>query len=298
MQWGDARTADKLRNWCEIGSIYILCYLSRQTSEPYIPAFERIEDRVHYAPFSDREDPTESDTEKAKSKKTNEVDGTDPVSTASQSKSSQAEGNNDQGPNSESKKRARFDRSPTRKGDFAPNAGDHESNDEEDSDLNDVSDLDAMEEDQMDPLSGWVKDIIQRETSIQSATMVEEFFTSNDPRYEKCQQFFQQLNQKIRGANEQNNVNDVDIGTIPELGYNGLGKTWQQKASTAVGNKSVQDLWDAFNYTHNLLKLFNERCFLPQAWNISQEWAEEWVGAPNPTPIDDPSLASVKISIV
>ncbi|CAI7615416.1 unnamed protein product [Penicillium pancosmium] len=255
-------------------------------------------------PVSDHERSDDSDTDKAKSNNTNEADSsqtTSLINTTTRSGSQDAEASKDKEPQPETKKnekskepvrKARFDRSPTREGDFAPNAGDHESNDDEGSDLYDASDQDALEEHQIDPLSGWVKDLIQKETSIQSATMVEEFFTSDRPRYEECQQFFQQLNQKIRGANEQNHVNDVDIGTIPELGYNGLCETWQQKANIAVENKSVQDFWNAFNNTHKLLKIFNERHFLPQAWNISQDWAQEWVGAPNPTPVEDPSSTS------
>jgi aminopeptidase-like protein len=93
--------------------------------------------------------------------------------------------------------------------------------------------------------------------------MVEEFFTSDRPRYKECQQFFQELNQKIQAANKQNHINNVDIGTIPELGHNGLYKTWQQKATIAVNNNSVQDFWNTFNHTHNLLKIFNKRHFLP-----------------------------------
>ncbi|KAJ6084954.1 hypothetical protein N7499_004583 [Penicillium canescens] len=103
-------------------------------------------------------------------------------------------------------RKARFDSSLTREGDFAPNAGDHESNDEEDLDLHNVSDQDAPEE--------------------------------------------HQLNQKIRGANEQNHVNDIDVGTIPELGYNGLCETWQQKANIAVENNSAQETKDGLPEEH------------------------------------------------
>ncbi|CEJ54846.1 hypothetical protein PMG11_01135 [Penicillium brasilianum] len=255
-------------------------------------------------PVSDHEGSNDSDTDKAKSNNINEADSsqtTSLITTTTESGSQDAETSKVKEPEPGTKKneksketvrKARFERSPTREGNFASNAGDHDSNDDEDSDLDDASDQGVPEEHQIDPLSEWVKDIIQKETSIQSATMVEEFFTSDRPRYEECQQFFQELNQKIRGANEQNHVNDVDIGTIPELGYNGLCEAWQQKANIAVKNKSILDFWNAFNHTHNLLKIFNERHFLPQAWNISQDRAQEWVGAPNPTPVDSPSSAS------
>lgn len=179
-------------------------------------------------------------------------------------------------------RKARFARSPTRAGDFAPNASEHESNDQTDSELSDHSDQNAPTEHRLDSLSSWVKDVIRRETSKESGTMVEEFFTSDNPQYEKCHQFFQRLNQKIRGANEMHNVNDIDIGTIPETGYNGICQTWQQAGERAIADRSPDEFWTAFNNTRDLLKHFNKRHYLPKSWNINQAWAEQWVGTPNP----------------
>ncbi|CAP80013.1 hypothetical protein PCH_Pc12g03860 [Penicillium rubens Wisconsin 54-1255] len=50
-------------------------------------------------------------------------------------------------------RKARFVRSPTLPDDFTPNAGDHESNDETDSELGDTSDQDTPIKHKLDPLS-------------------------------------------------------------------------------------------------------------------------------------------------
>jgi hypothetical protein len=189
-------------------------------------------------------------------------------------------------------RKARFVRSPTLLYDFAPNAGDHESNDETDSELGDASDQDAPIEHKLDPLSRWVKNVIRSETSKESEKMAEEFFTSQTPNYEGCLQFFRRLNQHIRGANEEHDVNDIDTGTIPETGYNALCETWQQAAIKAVETRSPDEFWAAYNTTRGLLKTFNKRHYLPKSWNISQEWAEQWIGTRNPSIDEDTDSTS------
>ncbi|KAJ5249302.1 hypothetical protein N7468_000753 [Penicillium chermesinum] len=165
----------------------------------------------------------------------------------------------------------RFARSPTRAGDFAPNAGDHHSDDATDVDIDDASEQDAPVESELEPISSWVKKIIRSETLAQSDKMVEQFFTANKPQFAECEQFFQRLNQQIRAANAEHMVDNVDTGVIPETGYNGLCQTWQQAANWAVARKSPQDFWEAFNTTHDLLNTFNKRYHLPQSWNINLE---------------------------
>ncbi|KAJ5461037.1 uncharacterized protein N7458_002589 [Penicillium daleae] len=188
--------------------------------------------------------------------------------------------------------RTRFARSPTREGDFAPNASDYDSDDRTDLESNDASDQDRPTEQQPDPLSSWVKDVIRRETSKESERMVEEFFTAQEPAYENCEAFFHRLNQLIRGANERNDVTDIDVGTIPATGYNGLCQTWQQAANKAVADHSSDEFWSAFNQTRDLLKLFNKRHHLPRTWNISQEWAEQMIGVSNPRAENDSESTS------
>ena len=188
--------------------------------------------------------------------------------------------------------KARFARSPTRQGDFAPNAGDYESNEESDTDLSDTSDINVPDEHQPDPLSRWVKEVIHRETSKESERMVEEFFTSSDPNYEACRNFFQNLNRHIREANQQNKVDDIDTGTVNEDGYNVLCQAWQQAASKAVADQSPEDFWLAFNDTRHILQSFNKRHHLPRDWNINNSWAEQLIGTPNPRVEDDTSSAS------
>ncbi|KAJ5255840.1 hypothetical protein N7497_001550 [Penicillium chrysogenum] len=189
-------------------------------------------------------------------------------------------------------RKARFVRSPTLPDDFAPNAGDHESNDETDIELGDASDQDAPIEHKLDPLSHWVKNVIRSETSKESEKMVEDFFTSQTPNYEGCLQFFRRLNQHIRGANEDHDVNDIDTGTIPETGYNALCETWQQAANKAIETSSSDEFWAAYNTTRGLLKTFNKRHYLPKSWNISQEWAEQLIRTPNPSIDEDTDSTS------
>ncbi|OKP09368.1 hypothetical protein PENSUB_5283 [Penicillium subrubescens] len=196
--------------------------------------------------------------------------------------------------------RVRYARSPTREGDFASNAGDHDSDNVTDHDsdnvtdleLNDASDGDRPIEEEPNPLSAWVKDVIYSETSKQSERMVEEFFTAKEPAYDECKAFFDRLNQLIRGTNEQNGVTDVETGAINPTYYNKLCQTWQQSANKAVEDQSPEEFWSAFNQTRDLIKIFNKRHHLPKAWNISQEWAEQMIGTQNPRTGDTESTAT------
>lgn len=137
-----------------------------------------------------------------------------------------------------------------------------------------------------------MKDVIHNETSKQSERMVEEFFMAKEPAYDKCKEFFDRLNQLIRGANEHNGVTNVDTGTIPPTSYNELCQIWQQAAKKSVEDRSPEEFWSAFNRTRDLLKRFNKRHHLPQAWNIGQEWAEEMIGTPNPRTEDTESTST------
>jgi hypothetical protein len=188
-------------------------------------------------------------------------------------------------------RKARFARSPTRVGDFAPNAGDHQSNDGTDRELGDASEQDATIEQEPEPLRCWVKDVIRNETSKHSVTMVEEFFTGDEPKYKECRHFFKVLNEKIGIANELKHV-DKNAGTIPENGYNALCKPWRQAAKKAEEKGSPDEFWSAFNETRDLLTRFNKRYYLPKHWNISPVWAEQQIGTPNPRLEQDDSSTS------
>jgi hypothetical protein len=91
----------------------------------------------------------------------------------------------------EPEQRTRFAGNPTRAGEFTPNASDHESNGQTDSEWSDGSNKYAPTKQKLDQLSGWVEDVIKSEASKQSERMVAEFFTSNNPHYERRHEFFE-----------------------------------------------------------------------------------------------------------
>ncbi|KAJ5152445.1 hypothetical protein N7492_009725 [Penicillium capsulatum] len=176
-----------------------------------------------------------------------------------------------------------FSRSPTRIGDFAPGENDdNESHYETDPDQADASEQDVPMEHQPDPISPWVNDVIQRETHKGLATEVELFFTAAEPKYEECTAFFAGLNQQIREANAKNGVTNIDAGTIPEHQYSALCRTWREAHLRAKDRGATEEAWEAFNKTHELLRLFNERHHLPESWNISENWAKREIGTTNP----------------
>ncbi|KAJ5641213.1 hypothetical protein N7490_005213 [Penicillium lividum] len=175
----------------------------------------------------------------------------------------------------------RFEKTSTQPGDFAPNAGDYGSNEEADSDGSEASDPGSpMEEDEPDPLSEWVIDVIKNSTSNHKDVMWN-FFDSNSPNYEDCSQYFQRLNQEIRAANKDNNV-DLDIGVIPEGVYSALCESWEQEATAAKEKGSPDEFWEAFDKTRDILKKFNERHHLPRSWNISEGRAQRLIGGKKP----------------
>ncbi|KAJ5649191.1 uncharacterized protein N7484_002914 [Penicillium longicatenatum] len=174
-------------------------------------------------------------------------------------------------------------RSPTHKDDFAPGelSDGYQSNDETDPDLENASEQDAPMEHQPDPVGRWVKNIIKSETD-KAYNMMGDFFTSSEPQYDQCEAFFERLNQQIRAANDKHDVNDIDIGTMPQRGYVDLCRTWGEEHLKAKERGSPEDAWNAFHNTQYLLKHFNRRHNLPKTWNISSVWAEREIGTPDP----------------
>ncbi|KXG51314.1 uncharacterized protein PGRI_093260 [Penicillium griseofulvum] len=122
--------------------------------------------------------------------------------------------------------------------------------------------------------------------------MVEEFFTVDAPLYQECHEFFQRLNQHIRGASNEHGVTDIDTGTIPEAGYNAQCQAWQQAANQSFASNSAEEFWEAFHKTRDLISAFNKRYFLPRAWNIRASWAEQIIKTPNPRAEEDTSSTS------
>lgn len=201
-------------------------------------------------------------------------------------------------PGPSTRRRYKVSRSPTREGDFAPGASgdDLESNDATDPELENASEQEAPVEHKRASVGRWVKEVIRNETQKQSVSMTESFFTCDEPQYDRCQEFFQRLNQQIRAANDANDASDLDRGIIPERGYVDLCQTWRQEFSKAKETGSASEGWELFHKTRHLLKLFNRRHYLPQEWNISRAWAENFIGTPDHQIDVDSDIATLSTS--
>jgi hypothetical protein len=181
-------------------------------------------------------------------------------------------------------RKARFARSPTREDDFAPNAGDYDSNDSNEESIDQmegVGDI-VIPEDNPDTVSPWVLEIIQRETSAESEKMLQ-FFRSKDPQYQQCEEFFEKLNGLIRRANQEHEA-DLENGVVNSKFYTHTCATWREVATEAAIKGSAEEYWSSFNDTRNIHRHFNKRHFLPDTWILSQALAEETIGTPNPVP--------------
>ncbi|KAJ5946388.1 hypothetical protein N7454_003227 [Penicillium verhagenii] len=184
-------------------------------------------------------------------------------------------------------RKTRFARSPTEPGDFAPNAGTYDSNEEEDSDNESSTAGSPMEVDTL-TISSWVREIIKSETSRELETILENYFHSVEPQYDQCLEFFQAMNIKINMANKRHNVTNIQTGTIPENGYNSILKPWHEEARRALNpeNLSPDKFWSSFASTQYVIKEFNRRHHLPYQWNIRYAWAETLIDVQDSRPSD------------
>lgn len=157
---------------------------------------------------------------------------------------------------------------------FASDAGDPN---EQDSDTSAESENKGPPiEDKPPPLTKWVKEVIQRETSGEKSHSMENFFQSEEPDASACRPFFDRLNQYIRAANQEHEVVDIDEGTIPPGAYDPIADTCRRKV---LANKdNPEEAWDAFHETRRLLKLINRRYRLPRTWNFHPSWCERICG--------------------
>ncbi|KAJ5469739.1 hypothetical protein N7539_007692 [Penicillium diatomitis] len=171
-------------------------------------------------------------------------------------------------------KKTRFGRSPTRAGDFAPNAGVHDSADETDPDIMDLaSDHGGMAEHEPSPVSERVKRIIREDTFAHSNKMIK-FLATEEPDYENCERFFEHLNHKIHSANKDDGLPELS-GSIPQSFYPSTYRNWRRKFEEGIETKSSEYVMMAFKKTHELINRFNERCHLPQEWNLDREVMKE-----------------------
>ncbi|OQE16767.1 hypothetical protein PENSTE_c023G02329 [Penicillium steckii] len=168
---------------------------------------------------------------------------------------------------------------------FAPGADGSEGQD---------SDTGSEPENEGPPVEGkpprlkrWIKEVILRETSGEKAQSIEDFFNSEEPDARDCRPFFEELNQRIRAANQEHGVIDLDEGTIPPGAYDPIADTCRRKV---LANKdNPEEAWVAFHETRNLLKKINRRHHLPRTWNFHSSWCERICGQDPtmPEPSDD-----------
>lgn len=89
--------------------------------------------------------------------------------------------------------------------------------------------------------------------------------------------FFEDVNEKIRRANSEHNV-DQKRGEIPKLAYVNLYMSYKQALSNAELQQDSQAAWKAYNKTYRKFRDFNDEHHLPSAWNIPEAHVEERFG--------------------
>jgi hypothetical protein len=85
--------------------------------------------------------------------------------------------------------------------------------------------------------------------------------------------FFEDVNQKIRQANSEHNV-DQKRGEIPKLTYTNLYMSYMQPLSNAALQQDSQAAWKAYDDTYRKFRDFNDEHHLPAAWNIPESYVE------------------------
>lgn len=89
--------------------------------------------------------------------------------------------------------------------------------------------------------------------------------------------FFEDVNEKIRRANSEHNV-DQKRGEIPKLAYVNLYMSYKQALSNAELQQDSQAAWKAYDETYRKFRDFNDEHHLPSAWNIPEAHVEERFG--------------------
>lgn len=167
---------------------------------------------------------------------------------------------------------------------------------EEDSDEDEDED---EEEDEARPqpeepvLTPWVRRIIQRETQNATEGFLDELFNwpfegklkgNPEPEGAEIVGFFERLNQYIRAENQSHPGTNIEDGIIPAGTYLPLVTSYSTSFSLALQNSDRAAAWETSNKTYGVLRDFNKRHCLPQAWNLSPEKALLRIGIPNPHP--------------
>ncbi|KAJ5292187.1 hypothetical protein N7478_001438 [Penicillium angulare] len=150
-------------------------------------------------------------------------------------------------------------------------------------------------------LHEWVKKIIREKTRSESPDFIDSFFNTpwkenTLPDLNGCVQFFTNLNQLIRGANQQHPEVGIDDGTIPERTYSSQCEAYITKFQRAIEHNNQEAAWEAFYQTYDTLNFFNKRHFLPLEWNLSRRLAAERIGIPDPRPEEPMALDEADLS--
>ncbi|GIC88092.1 uncharacterized protein Aud_004483 [Aspergillus udagawae] len=120
----------------------------------------------------------------------------------------------------------------------------------------------------LEATSSWVVDIIREAAEKPIYEELKNGFLQGEPDMGRARAFFQEVNQKIRQANLQHNV-DETRGEIPPLTYFNLYSSYKQALTKAELEQDSQAAWKAYDETHKKFQDFNNEHYLPAAWNIT-----------------------------
>ncbi|KAH2436456.1 hypothetical protein KXW63_002224, partial [Aspergillus fumigatus] len=138
----------------------------------------------------------------------------------------------------------------------------------------------------LEATSAWVVDIIREATQKPIYEELKNGFLQGEPDMGRASTFFMELNQKIRQANQQHNVDETK-GEIPPLTYLNLYTSYKQALTKAEIEEDSQAAWKAYDEIYRKFQDFNNEYYLPAAWNITPLLVERKFGPRIATSIEN-----------
>lgn len=138
----------------------------------------------------------------------------------------------------------------------------------------------------LEATSAWVVDIIREATQKPIYEELKNGFLQGEPDMGRASTFFMELNQKIRQANQQHNVDETK-GEIPPLTYLDLYTSYKQALTKAEIEEDSQAAWKAYDEIYRKFQDFNNEYYLPAAWNITPLLVERKFGPRIATSIEN-----------